>query len=303
MIMPAQRHHQQSQRRSGKNRVTSRSAIAGVMFLTVLLGFAIAAITEAKAQSDPNNQQVGSMAASTETLQKRVAVRFLTGTSFPPFNYFDEDNVLTGFNVDIARAICLEMGASCDVKAKPWNKLVPSLLRGDADAIVASQLITPRALQRVDFTDPYYHTPGHFVALRKAPQLRITPVGLEAKTIGVVKGTTHEAYLRVFFQDSRVASFASSDAARAALVAGKIDVLFGDAISLSFWLNGTLSRGCCEFRGGAFSEPRYFGDGIAIAVTKGDHQLQALINKALKSVRASGRYEELFLRYFPIKFY
>ena len=41
-----------------------------------------------------------------QPLQKRVAIRFLTDSDYPPFNYFDEDNVLTGFNVDVARAIC-----------------------------------------------------------------------------------------------------------------------------------------------------------------------------------------------------
>ena len=64
-----------------------------------------------------------------------------------------------------------------------------------------------------------------------------------------------------------------------------------------------MANSCCEFRGGAFFEPRYFGDGIAIAIPKGDRQLQAQINRALARVKASGRYEELFLRYFPIKVY
>lgn len=301
--MTYKQHHRRYHQNSASFGQLAQGPLIAI-WLTVFWLAASAGVSEvAQAQSNANDQQVGSLAASAEALQKRVAVRFLTGSGFPPFNYFDEDNILTGFNVDIARAICLEMGASCDIKAKAWNKLVPSLLRGEADAIVASQLITPTALQQLDFTDRYYHTPGRFVALRKAPKLRITPVGLEAKTIGVVKGTTHEAYLRDFFQDSRVVSFASHETARAALIKGKIDLLFGDAISLSFWLNGTLSKGCCEFRGGAFSEPRYFGDGIGIAVTKGDHQLRALINRALRAVRASGRYEELFLRYFPIKFY
>lgn len=255
------------------------------------------------AQSGGDGQSVGTLAPRPEALQRRVAVRFLTGQGFPPFNYYDEDNILTGFNVDIARAICLEMGASCDIKAKPWDQLIPSLLRGDADAIVGSQLITPARLQQLDFTDRYYHTPARFIALRKSPKLRMTPVGLEARKIGVVKGTTHEAYLKDFFQDSRIVGFENSNEARAALIKGDVDAVFGDAISLSFWINGTLSRSCCEFRGGAFAEPRYFGDGIGIAVVKGDTQLRALINNALQDVRNSGRYEELFLRYFPIKFY
>ena len=257
----------------------------------------------AQAQIKGAGGRIGAVAESTDSTQKRVSIRFLTGNDYPPFNYFDEDNVLTGFNVDMARAICLEMSAACDIKAKPWEDLLPTLRRGDADAIIASQIVNARALRDVDFTDRYYYTPGRFATLRKADKMIITPVGLEAKVIGVVKDTTHEAYLRDFFQDSRILSFPTAHAARDALRTGKVDLLFDDAISLSFWLNGTMANSCCEFRGGAFSEPKYFGDGIAIAVPKGDRQLQAQINRALARVKASGRYEELFLRYFPIKVY
>ena len=56
----------------------------------------------------------------TQSQPRRVAIRFLTDSDFPPFNYYDEDNVLTGFNVDIARAICLELAATCDIQARPW---------------------------------------------------------------------------------------------------------------------------------------------------------------------------------------
>ena len=49
------------------------------------------------------------------------------------------------------------------------------------------------------------------------------------------------------------------------------------------WLNGTGSKECCEFKGGPFLEPKYFGDGIAIAVAKGDWQLRAELNQAVRT--------------------
>ena len=80
---------------------------------------------------------------------------------------------------------------------------------------------------------------------------------------------------------------------------GGVDVSFGDGIALTFWINGTLSRGCCELKGGPYFEPKYFGDGVGIVVPKKDAQLKSLINSALTRLRASGSYEELLLRYFP----
>jgi polar amino acid transport system substrate-binding protein len=56
-------------------------------------------------------------------------------------------------------------------------------------------------------------------------------------------------------------------------------------------------------RGGPFLEPKYFGDGIAIAVPKTDPGIRLLLNKALDRVRASGRFDELVQRYFPVRIY
>ena len=91
--------------------------------------------------------------------------------------------------------------------------------------------------------------------------------------------------------------------ARDAVITGTADLLFDDGISLVFWLNGTASKACCEFKGGPFMEPRYFGDGVGILLNKDDPLLKPQINAALKRIRDSGRYEELILRYFPLRAY
>ncbi len=232
---------------------------------------------------------------------RRVAIRFLTDSDFPPFHYYDEDSVLTGFNIDIARAVCLELAAACDIQVRPWAELLPALKKGEADAVIASHAATPNALKIVDFSEPYYITPGRFAGKRGGRPLDATPEGLDGKRIAVAKGTAHEAYLRTFFRDSSLKVYETPELARDALVAGAVDLLFDDAIGLAFWLNGTASRACCEFKGGPFAEPKYFGDGIGIAVNRDDVQLKAMINTALKRLRQSGRYEELLLRYFPLR--
>jgi polar amino acid transport system substrate-binding protein len=234
---------------------------------------------------------------------RRVAIRFLTESDFPPFNYLDEDNVLTGFNVDIARAICLELDTACDVQARPWAELLPALARGQADAVIASHAPRPNVLKIADLTDAYYFTPARFAAKRAADIKDVSPSGLEGKKIAVAKGTSHEAYLRAFFRDSAIRPYETEELARDALVNGEADVVFGDGISLVFWLNGTASKACCEFKGGAFAEPKYFGDGIGIAIKRGDNQLKTMINDALRRLREGGRYEELLLRYFPQRFF
>lgn len=234
---------------------------------------------------------------------RRVVIRFLTDSDFPPFNFYDEDGVLIGFNVDLARAICLELSTSCDIKARPWDDLFKGLKNGDADAVIAAHKVSATALSDVAFTDRYFHTPGRFAGRVGGGDVDITPSGLDGKRIGVAKGTSHEAFLKAFFRDSPLTVFETADLAREALAAEKVDYIFDDGISLAFWLNGTLSRQCCEMKGGPFLEPKYFGEGLALAVPKSDPEIRLMLNDALKKIRASGRFEELVQRYFPVRIY
>lgn len=234
---------------------------------------------------------------------RRFVIRFLTEGEFPPFNYYDDEGVLSGFNVDLARAICLEIGAACDIKVRPWEELIASLKRGEADAVIAANRVTPSSLTEVDFSDRYFYTPGRFAARKGATLGEMTPDGLDGVAIGVAKGSAHEAFVKAFFRDSRIVLFENPELAREALQQEKVDVIFDDGISLAFWLNGSLSRQCCEFKGEAFLEPKYFGDGLAVALPRNDPQIKSLINDALKKVRQSGRFQELVERYFPVRIY
>lgn len=236
-------------------------------------------------------------------LQDLEQIRFVTDNDYPPFNYLDEEGELTGFNVDLARALCDELSVECSIRQVPWNRLMEALKEGEADAVIASMRVSEKALQQVDFTDSYYHTPARFVALKSSPIKAVTPEMLADKKIGVVAKTAHEAYLRDFFPGSEIVRHNTMDEAKAALRGGQTDVLFGDGVSIMFWLNGTDSNGCCEFRGGPFTESKYFGEGIGIAIRKGNRKLRDALNYGLFLVRSEGRFEELHLRYFPLSFF
>ena len=267
-----------------------RTALALAAALAAWLSVSFSLANAAAAQELPEAQ----------TQQpRRVVVRFLTEGDFPPFNYLDEDGVLNGFNVDLARALCNEIGASCDIRVRPWDELLVALKREAADAVIAGHAVTAETLRDVEFTERYFHTPGRFAAKIETAKTDIVPEQLYGRSIAVARGTPHEAYVKAFFRDSRVIVFETAEQAREALLQGKSDYVFDDGIGLAFWINGTLSRRCCEMRGGPFFEPRYFGDGVGIAVPQNDPQIRALLNAALHKVRASGRFDELVSRYFP----
>jgi polar amino acid transport system substrate-binding protein len=232
-----------------------------------------------------------------------VVLRFVTETDYPPFNYYDEDGILTGFNVDLARAICAELEVTCEVNPGEWSGLVRSVTAEEADAVIASLSINPTSIEQVDFTDGYYATPAKFVTRSSSELSEITPEALDGVKVGVIKDTAHERYLRDFFTEAKIVAFDSDEALRGALKGGQVEAIFGDAISLMFWVNGQDAEGCCQFRGRGFLEARYFGEGVGIAVAKGNIRLKEVLNYALARVRNSGRFEELLLRYFPLSIY
>src|SRR5882724_9736350 len=70
------------------------------------------------------------------------AIRFVTTDDFPPFNFLDADGHLTGFNIDLARAICTELAIRCTIQARPFDDLAHSLETKTADAAIAGIAIT-----------------------------------------------------------------------------------------------------------------------------------------------------------------
>ncbi len=277
--------------------------ISAVLTSAILIVAGLISVPQASAQArkeaPAEAPSIAPPAGTPTTGTRRFVIRFLTDSEFPPFHYYDEDGVLTGFDVDLARAICQELGTQCDVRALPWNELLPALRRGEADAVIAAQRITPALLKDFDVTDRYFYTAAWFAGLRTSQRLTITPEQLERRRIAVARGSPHEAYLRTFFRESAIETTETVELAREAVRQGRADLVFGDGIGLVFWVNGSLSQDCCELKGGPFFEPKFFGDGLAITVPHQDVELKRMINRTLERLRRSGRYEELILRYFP----
>ncbi len=233
-------------------------------------------------------------------LTRIQSIRFLTDLDYPPFDYPGSDGNPAGFNVDLARLICEEIKANCTIQARPFGTLLDALAEGRGDAVIASIASSAETRNHADFTDPYYRTPARFVARVDSPIGDVLPERLEGKKIAVVAGTAHEAYLKAMFTEAEVRPYPNAEAAREALRRKDVDLLFGDGITLAFWLNGTDSAGCCAFRGGPFLESRFFGEGVGIAVKRGNDLLRQGLNWALFQLWEKGSFTDLWLRYFPI---
>jgi polar amino acid transport system substrate-binding protein len=233
-------------------------------------------------------------------LSRLTQIRFLTETDYPPFNYAGPDGNPAGFNIDVARMICEEIKVTCTIQMRRFDTLLDAVSDNRGDAVIASIAATPDIRRRVDFSDPYYRAPARFVTRRDTAIEDVRPEKLEGKKVAVVAGTAHEAYLKALFTEAELRSYPTAEAAREALRRGEVELLFGDGISLAFWLNGTDAGGCCVFRGGPYLESRYFGEGIGIAVRRGNDLLRQAINWAVFRLWEKGKFTDLWLRYFPV---
>lgn len=229
-------------------------------------------------------------------------LRFLTTTDFPPFNFIDRNKRLTGFNVDLARAICHELGMikRCQIQALPWGELEAALKKGEGELVLAGTAISEESRKKYNFSRPYFHIPGRFVTLQDGGLREPVYDNLFKKMTGVVAGSAHEAYFSKVFGERKFTPFPSRTDALEALQKGEVDAVFSDGLSLVFWLASATSKNCCRFVDGPFLSEKYFGKGMAVAMPKGNEKLKAAMDFALKSINDKGLFTELYLRYFPI---
>ncbi len=233
---------------------------------------------------------------STSAMAKAETIRFGMEATYPPFEYFDDNNELTGFDVELAKALCAELKAVCEFSNQPFDSLIPSLKFRRFDAIISGMDITPARREQVSFSDPYYENSAVFLA-RKNSNLT-DQSSLVGKTVGVQNGSTHQAYLINELEKKGVKS-RSYDNIHSALLDmsnGRINAVFADTAVANEWLAGH-GKGEFEAVGEKIKDPSYFGIGMGIATRPGN-PLTEKLNAALTAVKASGIYQTLYSKYF-----
>ncbi|MGH6921936.1 MAG: ABC transporter substrate-binding protein [Geminicoccaceae bacterium] len=234
--------------------------------------------------------------------QDKQKVKIGTEGAYPPFNSIDTNGELVGFDVDIAKALCDAANFECEFVVQDWDGIIPGLIAKKYDAIVASMSITEQRKEVVDFTDKYYNTPAKLAAAKGAG-FDISPEGLAGKVIGVQRATTHENFARAKFPESEVRAYATQDEANADLVSGRLDLIMADSVALlDGFLNTDAGEGF-EFVGPDYNDPEFHGEGVGIAIRKGEDDLRAAFNEAIDKIRADGTYQAINEKYFEFDVY
>ncbi|WP_181708134.1 transporter substrate-binding domain-containing protein [Chthonobacter rhizosphaerae] len=224
-----------------------------------------------------------------------------TPESYPPFTVVDASGKVTGFEADLADALCAEMKVKCEWVLQAWDGIIPALTENKFDAIIASMSITNERKQVVDFSDYYYTSPATFVG-PKSEEVTISPEGLKGKTVGVQVATIHLGYLEAKYKDVvEIKTYDTQENANLDLIAGRVDLLLADSVALSDGLLNTPDGADFEMKGEPLRDPM-LGEGVGVAVRKGD-PLKDKFSAAIKAIVANGTYKTINDKYFKVDLY
>ncbi len=199
-----------------------------------------------------------------EAPQTGRAVRFLTDDEFPPLHFAGPDGTPTGFVVELARAVCEKLAVPCTVQARRFDTLLDSLESKQGDVVAAAIPLTAGLRRKFLATRPYFRWPARFAARTDRGLPEPSPAHLDGRSVGVIGGSAHAAYLATFFPKAKPRDFTDLAAAEGALKRGEVDYLFADGLNLALYVGGQEAETCCALIGGDYLENRFFGEGIGL---------------------------------------
>ena len=219
-------------------------------------------------------------------------LRIAFDVPYEPFEYKDENGELTGFEVELAEAMCEEMNANCEFVIQAWDGMIPGLLARKFDLIMPSMSITPERAERVLFSEPYYNTPGGWFA-REGFSTDVTDMSaMEGMTVGVQRGTTMDTYVTENMGGIvTIKRYTTADDMVLDLEGQRLDVVFVD---YPVGEQTILTKEGFKEVG----EPVKLGEGVGVAMRQRDTDLAEEVNAALATLKEDGTYDTIMKKYF-----
>ena len=208
-----------------------------------------------------------------------------TNAEFPPYEYYEGEEVI-GIDVDIAKAVAEELGMELKIEDMAFDSVIPAVSSGKADIALAGLTVTDERKENLNFTDTYAKATQ--VIIVKEDSAIAGPDDLEGKKIGVQLGTTGDLYASDI-KDAEVEQYNKGFEAVQATMQGKIDAVIIDSEPAKEFVAEAEGLKILDE---AFTEEEY-----AIGIAKDNDELLEKVNKALKSLKESGKLDEIVAEY------
>lgn len=233
--------------------------------------------------------------SSASAFAAQAPIRIAIDVPYPPFAYYDADKQLTGFDVDIAKALCAELKRECTIVIMPFEDVIPSIVSGSVDIAVVGMGDTPERKKLVDFSDRYYRSHSIFVE-KPGAVTGASPADLKGKRIGAQAGTIQEIYLKEEYKNSTIITKNLHTEVFDDLKKGVVDVVLTDGLPGYTYLKSKDGEGL-ETIGGPITSGSLTGASF-IAISKKQPELRKQLNEAIQTIRRNGEYGKINRKYF-----
>ena len=236
--------------------------------------------------------------AACATAAQAADLKVAIDPTYEPFTYKTPDGKPTGFDVDIANAVCAEIKRKCVFVEQVWDSMIPGLQARKYDVIVSSLSMTEERKRVIDFSDRYYKTPSAIVV--KKGTAYTGPASLKGKRIGVLKGSTQEKWALGELKPAgvNIIPYEAQDQVYLDINAGRLDGTVADKVEVHGGFLRKPEGKDYGYVGPDQYDTKYYGDGIGIGMRKGQKELKDQINQAIKTIRSNGTYNTMAKKYF-----
>jgi len=260
-----------------------------------------------------------SVAACTFAMAEPTKLTIATEGAFPPYNLTKSDGTLDGYDVELGMHLCKTIGVECTFVAQAFDGVIPALNAGKFDAVMAGMSMTPKRQEVVDFSISYGRVPQAFATLDNSPLVNLKHAGetfsmatdeagaqkaindikgdLKGKVVGVQISSIGSMLVKHFLDgEVTIREYKTTEEHDLDLKAGRVDFV---AASIAY-LTAVQKKPGFEhvkivgphFQGGLL------GPGIGIAFRKGDTELKAKFDEAIKTAIADGTVKSLSEKWF-----
>ena len=229
---------------------------------------------------------VAALALSATTALAQQTVRMGTEGAYPPYNYINEANELVGFEIELGNELCRRANLTCEWVQNEWDSIIPNLVGGNYDTIMAGMNATAARAEVITFTDPYkLPDPSAYMALAGTDAAVMESGVIAAQSNTVQSGMAADT-------NATLIEFPTADETIAAVRNGTADAVLADHDFLTTYVNE--SNGELVFLA-TVTTP---GQGISMGTRQSDADLRATFNTAIESMRADGSLNALLVQYF-----
>jgi ABC-type amino acid transport substrate-binding protein len=242
--------------------------------------------------------------AQTDTLDKIKSSGVLTigtRTGSPPFAYVNKNNEWVGFTIDLVEQLVkpsVEKAVGRQIKVEKKESTpptrIPLLTSNAVDLIAGTMTDTPQRRESVDFSLTFFYTGAQFLVKKGSPIKGISDVG--GKRVAAQQGATNAKILREKYPQVQLREFPDQPAAFQALAQGQVDAYTNDGIQLAGLKAKAPNPNEWDVVGDFYSEEPY-----GMAMRKGDAKFKAAVDAGLKNGFESGKYFELYDKWFGPK--